>query len=96
MRCTLVSPVVMFCSAPAAASRVLELLSHLCSTPWYSLTTWGCHSHSDPRGAFTTSARADSSWLRRYGMQGGEGGREGGREGEGRSMEGGRKEKEEG
>lgn len=29
---TLLSPAVMFCSAPAAASRVVELISHFCST----------------------------------------------------------------
>lgn len=60
---TLLSPAVMFCSAPEAASRVVELISHWCSTRLYTPTIWGCHSHSIPLGTRATSAKVERSWF---------------------------------
>jgi len=60
---TLLSPAVMFCSAPAAASRVVELISHCCSTRLYNPTICGCHSHSTPFGTRATSVKVERSWF---------------------------------
>lgn len=60
---TLLSPAVMFCSAPAAASRVVELISHCCSTWLYTPTICGCHSHSTPFGTRETSVKVERSWF---------------------------------
>ena len=67
LRCvdlTLASPAVMFCRAPMAASRLVELLSLFCRTSLYSATTLGCHSHSAPLGCRDTSDSMDRFWLR--------------------------------
>lgn len=60
---TLLSPAVMFCRAPAAASRVVELISHWCSTRLYTPIIWGCHSHSMPFGTRATSVKVERSWF---------------------------------
>lgn len=52
----------MFCSAPAAASREVALISHWRSTRLYTDTTWGCHSHSMPLGTRATSVKVEMSW----------------------------------
>lgn len=44
------SPVVMFCSAPIAASQLVVLMSVFWITFLYSVNTFGCHSHSAPLG----------------------------------------------
>lgn len=64
---TLASPAVMFCRAPMAASRLVELLSLLCRTSLYSATTLGCHSHSAPCGCRDTSDSMDTLSLRCHG-----------------------------
>lgn len=61
---TRLSPAVMFCSAPAAASREVELISHWCSARLYTPTIWGCQSHSIPLGTRATSVKVEMSWLR--------------------------------
>lgn len=53
----------MFWRAPAAASRVVLLISQRCSTWLYNSTIWGCHSHSIPFGNFDTSANVVRSWF---------------------------------
>lgn len=60
---TLVSPAVMFCSAPEAASRVVELISQLRSTRLYNPTICGCQSHSIPFGTRATSVKVERSWF---------------------------------
>lgn len=60
---TRLSPAVMFCSAPAAASRAVELISHWRSTRLYTPTIWGCQSHSMPLGTRATSVKVEMSWL---------------------------------
>ncbi len=60
---TLVSPAVMFCRAPAAASRVVELISQRCSTWLYSSTILGCQSHSMSLGCRDTSVNVVRSWF---------------------------------
>lgn len=60
---TRVSPAVIFCKAPTAASRPEELLSLLRRTSLYSPTTLGCQSHSAPLGWRETSDIMDNfSW----------------------------------
>lgn len=64
---TLASPAVIFCRAPMAASRLVELLSLLCRTSLYNATTLGCHSHSAPLGCRDTSDSIDRLSLRCHG-----------------------------
>lgn len=53
----------MFCRAPAAASRVVELISQRCSTWLYNSTILGCQSHSMSAGCRDTSANVVRSWF---------------------------------
>lgn len=60
---TLLSPAVMFCRAPAAASRVVVFVVHCWRILLYRPTTLGCHSHSHPLGTLATSVNVDRSWF---------------------------------